>query len=364
MKGLKAPMINGGVVKEFSDGDIIFNEKDYGRDMYIIESGKVKIFRVRNNREIILAVLKKGDFFGEMAFFSGQARSASAQAEGVCQLRVINQKDLKDLVKEPVVWRILKEMSQRIREFDDKMEDLLIDEELRKVIQLFRRYVAPQVVDEILKTAGSEQIDLSGELREVTVLFADIRNFTTIAEKMQPHEVVELLNTYLGEMTHVIFRYDGTVDKYIGDAIMAVFNAPAIQKDHASLAVTAAMRIQESVEELKKDNPNIAVGIGINTGSAILGNVGTDLYLDYTVIGDAVNIASRLCREAKAGELLISASTYEKVKENISVKYLNEQKFKGKSEPVHIYNVTGLIRDVKKKNGEEENVYAGTTGAN
>jgi class 3 adenylate cyclase len=357
-------MINWGVVKEFSDGDIIFNEKDYGRDMYIIESGKVRIFRIRKNREIILAVLKKGDFFGEMALFSGQARSASAQAEGSCQVRVVSQKDLKALVKEPVVWRILKEMSQRIREFDDKMEDLLIDEELRKVIQLFRRYVAPQVVDEILKTAGSEQIDLSGELREVTVLFADIRNFTTIAEKMQPHEVVDLLNTYLGEMTHVVFRYDGTVDKYIGDAIMAVFNAPAIQKDHASLAVTAAMRIQEAVEELKKDNPKIAVGIGINTGSAILGNVGTDLHLDYTVIGDAVNIASRLCREAKAGELLISASTYKKVKDNIEVNYLSEQKFKGKSEPVHIYNVTGLIRDVKEKKGKEGNVYAETTGAN
>jgi adenylate cyclase len=248
-------------------------------------------------------------------------------------------------------------MSQRIREFDDKMEDLLIEDELRKVIQLFRRYVAPQVVDEILKSSGAETLDLSGELREVTVLFADIRNFTSIAEKMAPHEVVELLNTYLGEMTHVVFRYDGTVDKYIGDAIMAVFNAPMKQKNHARLAVTAAMRIQESVLKLQSDNPNISVGIGINTGSAILGNVGTELHLDYTVIGDAVNIASRLCRDAKAGELLISQSTYEQVKDYVSATGLDTRMFKGKTEPVKVYNVQDMREDLKAPKDTEGSVY-------
>jgi len=350
-------MIEGGTVKGFGDGEVIFNENDYGREMYVIETGKVKIFRIRNDREIILATLKKGDFFGEMAVFSGLARSASAKAIGECRLRSINRNDLKKIVKEPVIWRILQEMSQRIRKFDDKMEDLLIEDELRKVIQLFRRYVAPQVVDEILKTSGAENLDLSGELREVTVLFGDIRNFTSIAEKMQPREVVELLNIYLGEMTHAVFHYDGTVDKYIGDAIMAVFNAPIKQKDHAWLAVTAAMRIQEAVSYLQKDNPTMTVGIGINTGSAVLGNVGTELHLDYTVIGDAVNIASRLCRDAKSGELLISESTYRLVKDHITATNLEARMFKGKSEPVKVFVVHGMLHDVKAQRDTEESVY-------
>lgn len=344
-------MLTGGILKEYQDGEVVFKENDYGRDMFIVRKGQVKIFRERNGREIILAILNPGDFFGEMALFTGQARSASAQTIGPCRLQVVDSNSFKELVSEPVVWRMFERMSQRIREFDDKMEDLLIEDELRKVIQLFRRYVAPQVVDEILKTAGSGELDLSGELREVTVLFADIRNFTSIAERMQPHEVVELLNTYLGEMTHVVFRYDGTVDKYIGDAIMAVFNAPVMQEKHALLAVSAAFRIQEAVRSLKESNPFISVGIGINTGSAILGNIGTDLHLDYTVIGDAVNIASRLCREAAPGQLLISGKTYDQVKDHVEVAELKPRRFKGKTEEIGVYDVMNLHTDVKAYKG-------------
>lgn len=342
-----------GREKTYIDGEIIFKENDLGREMFIIKSGVVKIFRVRNGREIILANLKEGDFFGEMSIFTGQKRSATAQATGECDLQIIDQDEFKDYVKEPIIWRILERMSNRIKEFDDKMEDLLIEDELRKVVQLFRRYVSPKVVDEILKTAGSSDLDLSGELREVTVLFADIRNFTTIAERMRPHEVVDLLNQYLGEMTHVVFRYDGTVDKYIGDAIMAVFNAPVVQKDHAWLAVSAAFHIQEAVAAMRLTNPFISVGIGINTGSAILGNIGTDLHLDYTVIGDAVNIASRLCRDAGPGQMLISAKTYEYVQKYVDVIKMDPRRFKGKAEPIEIYNITGLKSDIKNKGGKD-----------
>jgi len=342
-----------GKEKTFSDGEIIFKENDYGREMFIIKSGIVKIYRVRNGREIILANLKEGDFFGEMSIFTGQKRSATAQATGESVLHTVDQDQFKDYVKEPVVWRILERMSHRIKEFDDKMEDLLIEDELRKVVQLFRRYVSPQVVDEILKTAGTADMDLSGELREVTVLFADIRNFTTIAERMRPHEVVDLLNMYLGEMTHVVFRYDGTVDKYIGDAIMAVFNAPVLQKEHAWLAVSAAFHIQEAVASMRAVNPFISVGIGINTGSAILGNIGTDLHLDYTVIGDAVNIASRLCRDAGPGQLLISAKTYDYVQKYVEVINMDPRRFKGKAEAIEVFNITGLKSDIKNKGGED-----------
>jgi class 3 adenylate cyclase len=345
-----------GKLKKVKRGEDIFLENDYGRHMYIIRSGQVKIYRIRDGRETVLSNLIHGDFFGEMAVFTGLARSASAQAITDCELQVVDKEAFIEIVKEPVIWRILQKMCDRIREFDDKVEDLLIEDELRKVVQLFRRYVAPQVVDEILKTTSSGQIiDLSGELREVTVLFADIRNFTTIAEKLEPHKVVQLLNTYLGEMTHVVFRYDGTVDKYIGDAVMAIFNAPIVQKDHALLAVKAAKNIQTVVASIgsKKDD-DVAVGVGINTGKAILGNIGTDLHLDYTVVGDAVNVASRLCRVAAAGELLISGNTYKQTQDYIIAEEMPAQKFKGKTVPINIYKVLDLKQEKKRGRSAEK----------
>lgn len=340
-------MFGGRATKEFRNGDIIFNENDLGREMYVIEEGMVKIFRRRNDREIILAALNKGDFFGEMSLLTEQPRSATAQAVGNCELVIIDKSAFEDLAKEHLVWQILKRMSHMIRDLDDKMENLLIEDELRNVILLFRRYVAPQIVDEVLKTMSTDAIDLSGELREVTVLFADIRNFTSITERMNPHDIVSLLNTYLGEMTHVIFRYDGTIDKYIGDAIMAVFNAPIKQEDHAWLAVSAGLRIQEAMAELQKSNPTIAVGIGVNTGGAILGNIGSELHLDYTVIGDTVNIASRLCKLAHPGELLVSLKTYKLVKDHVQAERLKPKRLKGKIKPIEICKVTGLKPVVK-----------------
>ncbi len=342
-----------GILKKYKDGEMIFDENTIGNEMYIIKQGIIKIIRRREKREIVLATLGPGDFFGEMAIFTGQTRSAGAEALGDCALQVIDKERFLEIAKEPIVWRILERMSHRIREFDDEMEDLLIEDDLRKVVKLFRRYVAPQVVDEILRTASTEAINLSGELRVVTVVFADIRDFTSIAEKLKPREVVDLLNTYLGQMTRVVFRYEGTVDKYIGDAIMAVFNAPVEQVDHEWLSVCAAFQMREMAEHLKKANSMISIGIGVNSGSAVIGNIGTDLHLDYTVTGDAVNVASRLCRAAKPGQLLITENTYEKTKEHVEVEPPETRRFKGKDKPIKVYNVVGLRSDIRSKGGED-----------
>ena len=331
-------------IQEFKKNDLIFEEGDEGNLMYVVKKGVVKIFRERRGQTTIMARLNEGDFFGEMSVFTGLERSASAQADTDCQLAVIDKQTLLNLVEEPVVWRILQKLSDRIMEFDNRVVDLLVEDELAKVMQLFRRYVAPKVVDKILHNAGQKDMDLSGELREVTVLFADIRNFTTIAEKLPPHKVVELLNTYLGQMTQVIFRYDGTVDKYIGDCIMAIFNAPVKQEKHAEKAVEAGLKILEKISELQKNGENISVGIGINTGRAVIGNIGTDLHLDYTVIGDAVNIASRLCRIAPPGELLISDQTYSLVEKDFEVEERSEHQFKGKARAVKVYNVLATVK--------------------
>jgi len=216
----------------------------------------------------------------------------------------------------------------------------------RWVINIFGKYTSKAVVDDILKKAEKDQIDLKGEEREVTVLFADIRGFTSMSEKMTPHQVVQMLNKYLSEMTESIFVYEGTLDKYIGDCIMAIFNAPLEQPDHAMQAIKAALDMQQrvrNVQAIATDVPRVDVGIGLNTGTAIIGNIGSQKKVDYTAIGDTVNTASRMCSLAGKGELIITESTYNLVKDRIKVKKLEPVKVKGKEKLLQVYMVEEIL---------------------
>jgi len=216
--------------------------------------------------------------------------------------------------------------------------------ERKKIHSLFGKYVSKDVVEEILSKSEKGIVDLKGEERNVTLLFADIRGFTRISEKMRPHKVVDMLNKYLGKMTDSIFKYKGTVDKYMGDCIMAMFGAPLKQKDHALNAIKAALDMQKTVAEVSKTRgvPKIKVGIGINSGEAVIGNMGSTKRVEYTAIGDTVNLASRLCSAAQGGQIIISEGTYKPVKDKIKVKALGKIKVKGKAKPVKIYQVLGL----------------------
>lgn len=216
----------------------------------------------------------------------------------------------------------------------------------RWVINIFGKYTSKAVVDDILKKAEKDQIDLKGEEREVTVLFADIRGFTSMSEKMTPHQVVQMLNKYLSEMTESIFVYEGTLDKYIGDCIMAIFNAPLEQPDHAMQAIKAALDMQQrvrNVQAIATDVPRVDVGIGLNTGTAIIGNIGSQKKVDYTAIGDTVNTASRMCSLAGKGELIITENTYNLVKDRIKVKKLEPVKVKGKEKLLQVYMVEEIL---------------------
>ncbi len=221
------------------------------------------------------------------------------------------------------------------------------EEKEKKVIRgMFQRYVSSQVVDVLL--SHPEQISLGGERKRLTVFFSDIRGFTSMSEKLSPEEVVSILNEYLTEMIDIIFKYHGTLDKFIGDAVMAVWGAPVEQKNHAELATTAAWAMKEKIHELqekweKEGKEKIRVGMGINTGDVVVGNMGSDQFADYTVIGDNVNLAARLEENAKGGQLIISESTYEEVKDIVEVKKLEALKVKGKEKPVQVYEVTGLL---------------------
>ena len=214
--------------------------------------------------------------------------------------------------------------------------------ERKRVTDTFGRYVSKEVADEILK---SEKIDLKGQEKEITILFADIRGFTSLSEKLKPHEVVNMLNNYLGSMTEAVLENKGTLDKYIGDCIMAVFNSPTNQPDHIIRAIKTAINMQKAVEKVSKRKkvPKIQCGIGINTGEAIVGNIGSEKRLDYTAIGDSVNLASRLCSIAKPNQIIIPDFVYQKVKDKVKAKKVGEVKLKGKEKPVLVYEIKGLF---------------------
>lgn len=203
---------------------------------------------------------------------------------------------------------------------------------------VFGKYVSPSIAKQIIKE-GAEALQLKGHKKTVTTLFADIRGFTAMSEKHSPARVVSLLNSYLEKMTDLVFDNGGTLDKYVGDEIMATYNVPLNQKNHALAAIKTALEMQETIRKLGK---GLKYGIGINTGPAIVGNIGGKRRLDYTVIGDSVNLASRLCSAAKPNQTLISEHTYNLVKNKIKAKALDPIKVKGKVKLIKIYEVLGL----------------------
>lgn len=213
-----------------------------------------------------------------------------------------------------------------------------------RVTDMFQRYVGPQVVKEILST-GEDALRLGGSRRPLTVFFLDVRGFTPLAEKLQPEDVVEILNRNFEMITQVIFKYGGTLDKFIGDAVMAVFNAPLNLPDHALQAVLAAREIQGRAVEIRKGlearyGSSVQFGIGINTGEAVVGNIGSSTRMEYTAIGDAVNLAARLESNAKPGQILISESTCRALDGRVETEPVGPLVVKGKSEPVMAHLVS------------------------
>jgi len=213
----------------------------------------------------------------------------------------------------------------------------------RFVKELFGRYISPQIAKEIVSRADAGELRLGGEQREVSVLFADIRNFTTISEQLSPEATVKMLNTYLSAVADAVVQHGGIVNKFAGDSIMAVWNAPQFQTEHALLAVEAAWEAQQKVAELQQSDSRllpVQFGIGINTGIALAGNIGSVGRTEYTVIGDSINTASRICSSAPGGEIWIGAETYNQTKDHVETEELGSQSLKGKAAPIMVYRVT------------------------
>lgn len=211
--------------------------------------------------------------------------------------------------------------------------------------QVLRKYLAPQVIDEIMSRKG--KIELATERKRVTLLFADVRGFTTLSETLTPEEVVGLLNEFFSEMTSIIHEHRGTLDKYMGDAIMAFYGAPASFGDDALRAVKTALSMVKAHEELKArwqraGRQPFEIGVGLNTGEVVVGNVGSDVRVDYTAIGDGVNLAARLQGLARGGQVLISESTLSEVESYVEVRELGPLPVKGKAQAVNTFEVLGV----------------------
>ena len=220
---------------------------------------------------------------------------------------------------------------------------LIEEQEKRKVRSRFQQYVPPEVVRRLL----DDPERVKPRKSEITVLFSDIRGFTSISESLDAQELADLLNGYLTEMTRIVFRYQGTLDKYIGDAVMGFWGAPYEEPDHATRACNAALSMLARLAELQKDwraqgQPVLDIGIGLNTGVASVGNMGSSMRLAYTAMGDAVNLASRLegLNKEYGTRIIISESTYKELRsERVLVRELDMIRVKGKLLPVTIYEV-------------------------
>jgi len=217
-------------------------------------------------------------------------------------------------------------------------EYFIEDDKRRKTRNLIAKYVSKDIMETIL--ADIDGTKLGGKRADISVLFVDIRNFTHISETLPPEEVSELLNDYFSQMIPIIFKYKGTVNKFVGDALLVIFGAPVENTEHPYLAVKCAIEMLEKVEEM----PDINVGIGISSGEAFVGNIGSDERFEYTAIGNTVNVASRLetFNKIYKTSVLISESTYERVKDFVRVQEVDSVAVTQNSEPIRIFELKDL----------------------
>ena len=231
----------------------------------------------------------------------------------------------------------------------------------RQLAGLFGQYVPPELVDEM--SEDPESFSLEGESRELTVLFSDVRSFTTISEGLEPRELSQLMNEYLTPMTRIIHEHRGTIDKYMGDAIMAFWGAPINDAEHARHALDAGVAMLEELKDIQRDFekrgwPPIKIGVGLNTGPMNVGNMGSEFRMAYTVLGDSVNLGSRLegLTKGYGVGLIVNESTAAAVPDYV-YRELDRVRVKGKDQPVTIYEPVGLRKDVEKPARDEIKLY-------
>jgi PAS domain S-box-containing protein len=241
----------------------------------------------------------------------------------------------------------LKDASQSTQGVAIVVDDLTEKKRLEAQRRLFERMVSPAVIRQL----DPDKLQLGGVHSQITVLFADIRGYTSFSEKLDPETLVSVLNRYLAAAAEAILAQEGTIDKYLGDAVMAWFNAPIPQPDHTLRAVRAALSMRAAVQRLTHSLPpeyHLQFGAGIHFGEAVLGLVGTEKRLDYTAIGDSVNIAKRIQENSAANQILLTEAAYAQVAERVVARPLGPVTVKGKREPIEIFEIIGLKPDPER----------------
>lgn len=244
-------------------------------------------------------------------------------------------------------YRIPEKSKDEIGELVSSFNRMALELKKKEIMKgVFNRYVSPSVADEILK--DPERITLGGDRRNVTVFFADIRDFTTHASRMSPEETVEALNRYFTLMTELVFRFQGTIDKFIGDAVMGVFGSPIRSASHLEQGIKTVYAIREAVNIVnasreKRSLEPFRMGIGLDTGEVIVGNMGSQVRMEYTAVGEAVNMAARLADMAGAGQILVTKDAYEAAANKVDASEIEDTLIKGFDEPVKLYNIEELL---------------------
>jgi adenylate cyclase len=218
----------------------------------------------------------------------------------------------------------------------------------RRTTKIFGQYIKPEIVD-LLLSAPKSEIALAGTRREVSVLFVDIRGFTSLSERMEPEDVLAMLDVYLKELTECVFQYDGTLAKYVGDELMAIWNAPRYLEDHPLRAAKSALAMVSRMESINEQLqarglPAVAYGVGVNSGEAIVGQMGSPFRKQYDVIGDTVNTAARLCGAARGGEIIVGERCWQMIGNQLVVEETEPLKLKGKSQ-TRTFKVLGVQRE-------------------
>ena len=211
---------------------------------------------------------------------------------------------------------------------------------INKVKSTFKKYVSKNIVDKLLENEDS--LNLGGTESDITILFSDIRGFTSMSEKLSPTEIVKLLNKYFKSMIDVVFKYNGTLDKIVGDELMVLYGVPLKSEDDTDNAVKTAIKMFQSLDKfneviIKEGYKPFKIGIGINKGKAVSGNIGSEQQMNYTVIGDTINLGARLCSHAKSGEILISSSVKDVISDDYAFKKIPSIEVKGKSKPIEVW---------------------------
>ncbi|MGQ9707041.1 MAG: adenylate/guanylate cyclase domain-containing protein [bacterium] len=353
--GLQANLNNDVLIQEYKEGKveiidisapIIFGGIKRIGTVYLGLSKESVVSVIKDVQYMILTIASAGLFLGVMGAIGLAQFLLSPIKKLVNGTRAVGSGDYK--------FRVDVKTADEIEELSNAFNEMAENLEKKEQIEgAFRRYVSHQVADEILSAPAEYMESLKGLRSDITVLFADIRGFTSFSERFPPEKVVAILNEYLTIMTDVIFSNFGTLDKFTGDGLMAIFGAPLKDDQHAVRAVKCALDIRWALERFymsegqSKDFNFVEypkVGFGINSGTAIVGNVGSANRLEYTAIGDSVNLAKRFVDISEGGQILIGENTFNLVKDYFDIQLLGKFKVKGKERTLIIYQILSSIR--------------------